>query len=441
MRRLVLPFLLVFAVFAIGTATGSVFVFSAWASGRDTYLAWDTLTRAFHAVRGHYVEEVDEDVLIRAALDGLAGALDPHTVYLDPDEWARAREEESDRYHGIGVRVIRVADGLEVTEVIPGSPAARQGLATGDLILALDGQPLADLADPDLDGLFLGERGTSMTLRVRREDSVQDLVVVRDLVFVPATWAELVAPGVACVALAHFHEGASDELREALGRLRAENGASLEGIVLDLRDNPGGLLREAVAVADLFLEEGVVVATRGRGPHHQEVHHSTTSESDEVARLVVLVDGRSASAAELVAGALQARGRATLVGSPTFGKGSVQSVWTFEDGSAMKLTVSRYELPDGRLIDPQVGVVPDVLVPSPEEQRVLELTRRFQAEVEALEGIRPADRQRLRASFRDAARVLPDPDRPRVQDAPVSDRLPTDPQLARALELAGFTPR
>ncbi len=435
MRRTVLPFLLVFAVFGLSTLGGALCTMSAWAAGREVYAAWDTLARAFHEIQVRYVEPVDEQALVHAALRGVADALDPHSRFFDPAEWRAVREADETAFAGIGIRVEPDPAGLRVVEVLPGSPAALGGMRVDDRILAVDGQALAGLPFEDAGRRLAGPRGQAVTLRVRRGTAESDVALVRDLVHEPAAWADLLPGGRGYVAMVHFQEGSAAEFDAALTGLQARNGRPLTGLVLDLRDNPGGLLDEAIRVVDRFVDDVPIVETHGRDPRENATVRGTAAATDLDLPLVVLVDGGSASAAEIVAGALRALGRARLVGTPTWGKGSVQTVWTFEDGSALKVTVARYVLPDGGAIDHRTGLVPDVVVPSAEEARFQALLDDLRARAGAAEGLAPADRDRLEAALDRAAERAPDRTHRSVLGVPVAARLASDPALVRAAAL------
>jgi len=433
MRRTVLPFLLVFGVFGLSTLGGALCTMSAWGAGREVYAAWDTLARAFHEIQIRSVDPVDEQYLVHASLRGVAEALDPHTRFYDPEEWKAVQEAERTAFGGIGVRVEPDPAGLEVVEVLPGSPAEVGGIRVGDRILAVDGQVLAGVPFEAARGSIGGPRGQAVVLRLRRGSAESEASLVRDLVHEPAAWADLLPGGRGYVAMVHFQEGSAAEFDAALARLEARNGRPLAGLVLDLRDNPGGLLDEAVRVVDRFVGDVPIVETRGRDERENAVQRGSARSTDLDLPLVVLVNGGSASASEIVAGSLRALGRATLVGSPTWGKGSVQTVWSFEDGSALKVTVARYVLPDGGSIDHRTGLLPDVRAPSDEETRFAALLGDLRARVAAADGLAPADRDRLEAALDRASDRAPDRVHRSVFGVPLADRLPGDAALVRAI--------
>jgi carboxyl-terminal processing protease len=440
MRRYLLSFLVVFGVFVSCTLGGSVFTMAAYAAGREAYAAWDTLSRAYHEVQSRYVEELDAQTLVYAAIEGMVEVLDPHSAFLDPEAYANLQRQEQDRYFGIGVRVSPHEHGLRIVEVLPDSPAHHAEMRVGDIITSIDEHPLAGEAFEQAAERISGPRGELVALELLRLEEQLELVVARDMVHVPAAWSELIQPGLGYVALVHFHEGSGREFESALRELEERNGGPLEQLVLDLRDNPGGLLDEANHVVDLFVGEVDIVSTRGRDDREKETHRGSASPQDLALSPIILVNSGSASASEIVAGALRVHGRATLVGTPTYGKGSVQAIWAFEDESALKLTISRYYLPDGSPIDHREGLQPDHLVHSPEHERLLELIDELERQVqERGDALRSVDRGALLEALAQVETSLPEPAPHRLWQVPVQDRIASDPQLARALELADTT--
>lgn len=399
----------------------------------NPYRAWDTLARAFYEVKTRYVDEVDDTRLLYAALAGLTDALDAHSLFLSPEEYRRLREEEEGRYFGIGAELRKSVDGLQIVVVFPDSPAALVGLREGDVLVSADGNDLATLPFDDATEHLVGPRGTPVELTYSRDGARQDVSIVRDWVHVPVVMGRYLGGGVGLLRIAHFREGAGHEVRDALGNLAQAAGAPLRGVVMDLRDNPGGLLTEAVAVTDFFVGDEVIVRTRGRGPGTEEELRGAVHPDDLAIPVVVLVNRGSASAAEIVAGALRDLRGAHLVGTRTFGKGSVQTLWVFEDESALKLTVGRYILPSGRTIEDGRGLEPDLLVESPADQARTALLARLEAEVEKAQQVPDAERVALRAALRAGAAPIPRRTLAPGLVGPVSELLAGDPQLAAAM--------
>jgi carboxyl-terminal processing protease len=417
---------LVLGLFLGGVLGGAWAGSAAAARARDPYVSVDTLVRVLGLIETTYVDEIDAETLAQAAIDGMLDELDEHSVWMSAATYRDLRRNTSGSYAGVGIEVKVGPDGARITRVFEGGPASREGLAVGDVILAVDGAEVRD-AD-DLDAALLGPRGSVTTLQVTRDswDSPREIATTRDEVQAPAVQTERIGD-VLWARLIHFRKGSAAELRDAL----AEAGRA-DAVLLDLRDNTGGLLDEAVAVADLFLDEGVIVSTWGRVEGERESYEATPGGLPRDTTVVVLVNGMSASASEVVAGALQDTERATLVGERTYGKGSVQSVFEHRDGSALKLTIGRYYTPSGEPVAPREGREPDVVVSWPAERHALDRLR------ERLETAALSDEARaeLLALVDEApkAHVKRQPVIP--WDGPMAERLAEDPQLARAVELA-----
>jgi carboxyl-terminal processing protease len=337
----------------------------------DTYDTLAVFAKVLQVVENQYVDPVSPRQLIYAAIRGLLGALDPHSAFFTPDECKGFREGVDGEYGGIGV-VIRDDDSgeaLVVEEVVADTPADRANVLALDRITAIDGQPVKALGGAALEALR-GPAGSSVTVKVETPAKpekvatsvgphIRTLTLVRELVRPDSVAARTLAPGYGYVRIKSFQERTAARTQEAVTALRNMAGKGFRGLILDLRGNPGGLLEPSLQVADLFIARGVLLTTRGRDDAPPRIAHEAGTEPGYP--LVVLIDAGTASAAEIVAGALQDYRRALLVGVPSFGKGSVQSVLDLPDGSCMKLTVSRYYTPSGRSIQ-ELGIVPDVLV-------------------------------------------------------------------------------
>jgi len=329
--------------------------------GTDTYAQLELFARVLSYVENNYVDEVDSRALIHGALRGMVDTLDPHTVYMPPELFRDLKADASGEFGGVGLELARREEALVVVAPLDDSPAARAGILPGDVLVAIDGESTHGMDVSRAAQRLRGRPGEKVRLGLMREGfaAPRELVLVRDVVRVAALEAKLWGH-VGWVRLKNFQERTDAQLQRALERLRAENGgAPLGGLVLDLRNNPGGLLDQAVAVADRFLPGGlVVVTTRGRGSKPQAVYRSRERDTEPAYPLVVLVNAGSASASEIVAGALQDHRRAVVMGAQTFGKGSVQTLIELQDGSGLKLTVSRYYTPSGRSIQ-EHGITPD----------------------------------------------------------------------------------
>jgi carboxyl-terminal processing protease len=317
----------------------------------------------FNAVREAYVDPVGDDRLMQSAIKGLLLDLDPHSTYFDKDDAEAFDEETSGAYDGIGVEVQPQADGtIEVIAPIDDTPAARAGIRSGDVIVAVDGKPLQP--GEDSQAPLRGKAGTRVVLTLVREgmDKPFDLDLVRETIRVQSVRGRMLEPGYGYLRIAAFQADTAADFERELGKLRQANGSKdLRGLVLDLRSNPGGLLVSAVQIADDLLDKGGIVSTRGRTPISDTSFNATPGDRLAGAPLVVLVDAGSASAAEVLAGALHDNHRARIVGSRTFGKGSVQTLLPLDNGDSVKLTTARYYTPSGKSIQ-ALGIEPDVVL-------------------------------------------------------------------------------
>ncbi|MBK6688892.1 MAG: S41 family peptidase [Deltaproteobacteria bacterium] len=326
----------------------------------STYRELAILARVLHYVETNFVAEVEPRALIHGAIRGMLATLDDHSTFMDPEQFAAIRSEAQGEFGGIGVELVRQKDRLVVVERYPGSPAERQGIQLGDVVISVGGQPTEGSSLAEVVRRIKGPPGTTVVLVVERaaDHRVEELTVVRErirMITVDGRWEG----GFAYLKIKSFTERTSHDMARALEALKAER--PIPGLILDLRDNPGGLLDEAVRVADIWLQSGVIVSTEGRNrPADVELAHPKDTEPEYP--LVVLVNGGTASASEIVAGALQDHHRAVILGTQTFGKGSVQTVIELEDHSALKLTVARYFTPQHRSIQ-GTGITPDEVVP------------------------------------------------------------------------------
>lgn len=356
----------------IGTLLGlSLSLGSAVLAERDAResanLPWEQarlLAEVLERVKRDYVDDVDDERLIEAAIRGMVADLDPHSSYLDPEEYEEIRISTSGNYSGVGLEVSISGGKVVVVTPMDGSPAQRAGLANGDVLISIDGMPV-DSADLDDTVLRLrGDAGTRVSLAVLRDDPEAPMTfdMMREQIQVPSAVSRVMAPRVGYVKLTHFSENTGADLRKAVKSLTEQADGRLDGLVLDLRNNPGGVLDAAVEVADAFLDSGLIVSAEGRISDARFRLEAGSGDILAGAPMVVVVNRGSASASEIVAGALQDNGRATVVGTATFGKGSVQTVMPLSQGRAIKLTTSRYYTPSGRSIHER-GIKPDVDVP------------------------------------------------------------------------------
>ena len=321
------------------------------------------LAEVLQRVGAEYVDEVPAGTLMDKAVRGLVGALDPHSQFLDAAEYRELLEDTAGSYPGIGIEVAATARGIEVRQPIEGSPAAAAGLRMGDLIIAIDGNEVkADAVEKAIADLR-GPTGSTVHITIRREGLTAplDYDIQRAQVAVHSVASQLLEPGTGFLRVAAFNETTADDLRDALAALTRESRRPLAGLVIDLRNNPGGLLESAVEIADFFLERGNIVSGDGRSGDARFRRDAQAGDLLAGAPIVVIVNGNSASSAEILAGALKDNHRAQLVGRRSYGKGSVQTVMPLSEGRALKLTTSRYFTPSGASIN-EVGIQPDVVI-------------------------------------------------------------------------------
>jgi carboxyl-terminal processing protease len=322
------------------------------------------LAAVLERVKHDYVNPVNDHQLLQAAIRGMVSSLDPYSAYLDGDEYDEVKISSSGRYSGVGIELAIEDDQVVVIAPFEGSPAALAGIRPGDIIVTIDGVAVSTNTLNDTIGRMRGTEGSSVKIGIMREGHAEPLVFTlkRSKVELHSVRAELLERGYGYARISQFSETTGDDLNAALKDMRKRNGAPLKGLVLDMRDNPGGVLEAAVAVADTFLDSGVIVTAKGRTPDSKFEMDATPGDALNGAPLVVLVNGGSASAAEIVAGALKDQHRAKLVGRTTFGKGSVQTIIPLSDDRAVKLTTSLYYTPSGVSINHR-GIAPDIELP------------------------------------------------------------------------------
>lgn len=318
-------------------------------------------SEVFGLIKNDYVEPVDDVDLLRKAISGMLGGLDPHSSYLDPESFQEIQIGTEGRFGGLGIEVTMENGLIKVVTPIDGTPAARAGILPGDIITRLDDTPVKGLNLDDAVNRMRGEPGTSIELTILREGSSRPLQITleRAEIKIASVRSQLVDGGIGYVRVTQFQADTASTMRGQIGDLLAEADNDLRGLILDLRNNPGGILNGAVAVADVFLSDGVIVSTRGRDERDNVEYRATARDMLDDVPLVVLVNSGSASASEIVAGALQDHHRAVVMGSKTFGKGSVQTILPLKNGAALKITTARYYTPSGRSIQ-ATGIEPDI---------------------------------------------------------------------------------
>ncbi|NTX12667.1 S41 family peptidase [Myxococcus sp. CA056] len=354
-----------------------------------TYRQLETFARVLSYVENNYVEGPDQERLIYGAIQGMLDTLDPHTVFMPPEVFREMKIDTSGEWGGLGIEIARKNDRIVVVAPIDDTPAARAGIKAGDELVGIDGESTRGMDVGRAMQKMRGPAGGRVLLSILRHgfSAPREIAIIRDHIRIVSVESELYG-GFGHVKVKNFQERTDLYLRKELDRLRGLNGGKeLRGVVLDLRNNPGGLLDQAVAVSDRFLPGNLpIVSTRGRDGRNSTEERSKDRDTEKNYPLVVLVNAGSASASEIVAGALQDHGRATVLGTQTFGKGSVQTVIELEDGSGLKLTIARYYTPKGRSIQER-GITPDYVVPDEpggkpgrETPREKDLQRHFRAE-------------------------------------------------------------
>ena len=337
------------------------------AKTENVYEQLDLFGDIFERIRAQYVEETDSAELIEAAINGMLTSLDPHSSYLSPKDAAKMREQTRGEFGGLGIEVTQEEGFVKVVSPIDGTPAAEAGIEAGDFITHVDGESLLGLVLDDAVELMRGPVGSEIVITVVREGEQEpfDVTIVRDTIQLTAVRARTVGDTVV-LRLTTFNEQTYPKMKEYLEQqIEAAGGIdNINGVVLDMRNNPGGLLNQAIAVSDAFLEEGEIVSTRGRNLEDGDRVNATPGDLSQGKPMVVLINGGSASASEIVAGALQDHRRAIVVGTKSFGKGSVQTVMPLRGNGAMRLTTARYYTPSGRSIQ-ALGVSPDIVVDQP----------------------------------------------------------------------------
>jgi carboxyl-terminal processing protease len=346
------------------------------------YHKLDIFTRVLTYVENNYVEEVSQEELVYGAVKGMVKTLDPHSGFLTPEEYKDMKVETEGEFGGVGIEV-ELRDGkLVVIAPLQGSPAHKAGMRSGDRISAIDGRPTANMGINDAIHRMRGKPGTRVRLTVERNEwpKARELELTRDVIRTVAVTSRMLEPGYGYIAIKQFNEKVTRQMEEQLTGLEKQAGGKLRGLILDLRNNPGGLFDQSVRVADAFLESGTIVKTMGRHGKVVDEERARPRGTHSGFPMIVLVNGGSASASEIVAGALQDHGRAVIMGTQTFGKGSVQTLIEFpQDGSALKLTIARYYTPKGRSIQER-GIRPDIvvepMVPEPKAKTGPEKTER-----------------------------------------------------------------
>ena len=416
--------LVVFAVFLVGVLIGSGQSQKVSALSNSTYEDLKVFTDVLGLIQKDYVEETKSKDLIYGAIKGMLETLDPHSAFMPPNMYKEMQEETRGRFEGLGIEITIKDSMLTVVSPIEGTPAYKAGILAGDQIIKIDGEPTKNFTLMDSVKRLRGPKGTKVTISILREGFTKpkDVTLVREVIPVRSVRHELLEKNYGYLRISQFQEKTDDEFEKAMKALQEESKGTLKGLILDLRNNPGGLLDQAVKISDRFIESGLIVSVEGRKEDQKMKFYAHPDGNLAHYPLVVLVNGGSASGAEIVAGAIQDQGRGIIVGTQTFGKGSVQTIIPLKDGSGLRLTTARYYTPNGRSIQAK-GIVPDIIVkPSRSEE-----------EKEALAPKLPTERDLERHLIDVEKGVSMEKDKSKKEE--VKEKKPTDHQLERALEL------
>jgi carboxyl-terminal processing protease len=409
-------------VFILGVTIGLGRSHKVSALSNSMYEDLKVFTEVLGLIQKEYVEETKSKDLVYGAIKGMLETLDPHSAFMTPTVYKEMQEETKGRFEGIGIEITIKESILTVVSPIEGTPAFKAGILAGDQILKIEGEPTKNFTLMDSVKRLRGPKGTKVTITIMREGFVKplDFTLVRDVIPVRSVRYELLENHNGYVRVSQFQEKTDDEFENAMKALEEENKGALKGLILDLRNNPGGLLDQAVKVADRFIESGLIVSVQGRNEDQKVKFQAHPQGAINHSPLVVLVNGGSASGAEIVAGAIQDHGRGILIGTQTFGKGSVQTIFPLKDGSGLRLTTARYYTPSGRSIQAK-GIVPDIIVkPSqPEEEKVAPLLKQ------------PTEKDLERHLIE----IEKGPPKGKPMKEEVKGKKPADYQLERALEL------
>jgi len=361
-RKTIKTGVLLLGVMVLGIFSGLAGDSPVAALDRSTYRSLKTFNEILDIVEKNYVEPVETKTLLEGAVSGMMRSLDPHSSYMTADMYKELEVETKGRFGGIGIEITIRKDILTVVSPIEDTPAYRAGVKAGDAILQIDGKSTKNITIMEAVKKLRGPKGTDVTITIMREDNpkLQDIKITRDIIQIRSVRSKVLEDGIGYVRVSSFQERTADDLGKALTDVEGK-AKPLKGLVLDLRNNPGGLLNQAVQVSDLFLKKGTIVSTRGRVKSVESSAAARDDGNEPTCAIVVLVNEGTASAAEIVAGALQDNGRALVLGTQTFGKGSVQTVIPLDDGSALKLTTAKYYTPKGRSIQAE-GIQPDIVV-------------------------------------------------------------------------------
>ena len=334
------------------------------ATTQDTYESLESFSKVLNLVQENYVDEVDSQKAIEGAIKGMLATLDPHSSYMKPDDFKELQVETQGSFTGIGIEITMKDNILTVVSPIEGTPAFAKGIKAGDKIVKIGDEQTQDMSLMEAVKRLRGPKGSEVTISIYRKGwtDIKEITLIRDIIPIHSVKAKMLEPGYPYIHIANFQAQTTADFKKALANMEKEG--KIKGLILDLRNNPGGLLDQAVKIADIFIDEGVIVSTKGRVKEQNTVFYAHANGGKYKFPLVVLVNEGSASASEIVAGALQDHKKAVIIGAQTFGKGSVQTIIPMDNGAGLRLTTARYYTPSGRSIQ-ATGITPDIVVPSP----------------------------------------------------------------------------
>jgi carboxyl-terminal processing protease len=388
---------------------------------RSTYKTLKIFTEILDIVEKNYVEPIEPKTLIQSAISGMMKSLDPHSSFMTPEMYKELEAETKGSFGGIGIEITIQKDILTVVSPIEDTPAFNAGIEAGDQIIKIDGKSTKDITIMEAVNKLRGPKDTKVTITIMRETLTKpkDITITRDMIKVKSVKSKIFDKHIGYLRISSFQERTTDDLVKAFNEVR-DKANPMRGLILDMRNNPGGLLNQAVEVSDLFLKSGIIVSTKGRTKTMESKATAMDDGNEPTCPMIVLVNEGSASASEIVAGALQDNGRALIIGTQTFGKGSVQTVIPLEDGAALKLTTAKYYTPKGRSIQAE-GITPDIEIkfvrPSDEKEQSAE------------EPLREKD---LKGHIKQPDKAEAKPEEPKSKEA---DDLTKDNQLKNAIDI------
>lgn len=418
--------LIIFGVFLFGVAIGLSRSHRVSALSNSMYEDLKVFTDVLGLLQKEYVEETNSKDLVHGAIKGMLETLDPHSAFMPPNMYKEMQEETKGRFEGLGIEITIKEGILTVVSPIEDTPAYKAGIQAGDQIIRINGEPTKNLTLMESVKRLRGPKGSKVTITIMREGFTKprDFTLVRDVIPIRSVRYELLDKYYGYIRISQFQEKTDNEFEKAIKTLEEQSKGTLKGLILDMRNNPGGLLDQAVKIADRFIDSGVIVSMQGRREDQKMKFHAHPDGTLSRYPLVVLVNSGSASGAEIVAGAIQDHGRGIIMGTQTFGKGSVQTIFPLKEGSALRLTTARYYTPNGRSIQAK-GIVPDILV------------KPLQAEEEKVVTPKHPTEKDLERHLNDIEKGLPKekPKKEEVKKEEVKEKKPLDNQLERALEL------